>query len=379
MKHINIFWQFFLLGLFSFGGPVAHISYFRKRFVEKLKWLDDESFSKIVALSQFLPGPASSQVGFSIGLQKGGIFGAILAFIAFTFPSFLILYFAAIFQEIYSQNSLIESFILGLKLFAVVIVADATIGMFQNLCKTAISKIIFVLSVLVFVVIENFIMQLVVIITAGFISYIFSNEEKKQESKIVYKKLYLFPLVVFIGLFIFSFMFNENRLLELFNSFYQVGSLVFGGGHVVLPLISSNVNIDENSFLTAYSLAQALPGPLFTIASYIGTVFYEDSPFLGAVVATIAIFLPGFLLILAFYESFETYCKNQVISKILVGINASVVAILFSVLCLTVIPNGILNFYDFVLAIIGLILLKKYKIPVVVLIIIFCFYAIGFK
>ena len=134
MINISIFWHFFILGLFSFGGPIAHIGYFRKKFVEELKWLNDEEFSKIVALSQFLPGPSSSQVGFTIGLKKGGIIGAIFAFIAFTFPSFLLLYLAATFQNIYENSTIIYALMSGLKLFAVVIVADATFSMFNSLC-----------------------------------------------------------------------------------------------------------------------------------------------------------------------------------------------------------------------------------------------------
>ena len=290
MINISIFWHFFILGLFSFGGPIAHIGYFRKKFVEELKWLNDEEFSKIVALSQFLPGPSSSQVGFTIGLKKGGIIGAIFAFIAFTFPSFLLLYLAATFQNIYENSSVIYALMSGLKLFAVVIVADATFSMF--------------------------------------------------------------------------------------NSFYQVGSLVFGGGHVVLPLIKSNIDIDENSFLVAYSLAQAVPGPMFTIASYIGVVAFEETPFLGALISTLAIFLPGFLLILAFYKSFESYLKNPTISKIVAGINASVVAILFSVLVTIVIPSGILNIYDLIFAILGFLVIRKFKISVLFFILFYCGYGI---
>ena len=172
------------------------------------------------------------------------------------------------------------------------------------------------------------------------------------------------------------FFANTEKLLNLFNSFYQVGSLVFGGGHVVLPLIKSNINIDENSFLVAYSLAQAVPGPMFTIASYIGVVAFEESPFLGAVVATLAIFLPGFLLILAFYKSVESYLKNPTISKIVAGINASVVAILFSVLVTIVIPSGILNIYDLIFAILGFLVIRKFKISVLFFILFYCGYGI---
>lgn len=377
--YLNIFWQFFILGLFSFGGPIAHIGYFRKRFVENLKWLDDEEFSKIVALSQFLPGPSSSQVGFSIGLKKGGVFGAIIAFIAFTFPSFLLLYLAAVFQSFYSENVLIEGLIGGLKLFAVVIVADATYSMFNSLCKTKISRIIFILSATILVITQSFYAQILVILFAGVISLFFVKKDEEIK-KYDYKKPYFSYLFLFLFfLIILPFLSKNSELVTLFNSFYQVGSLVFGGGHVVLPLISSNVIVDENSFLIAYSLAQAVPGPMFTIASYIGAISFENSALLGSIVATVAIFLPGFLLILAFHRSFESYSNNPIISKIILGVNASVVAILFSVLCLTVIPNGIVSIYDLLFALFGFFILKKYNLSILVVILMFCLYGMAVK
>ncbi len=375
MINISIFWHFFILGLFSFGGPIAHIGYFRKKIVEELKWLSDEEFSKIVALSQFLPGPSSSQVGFTIGLKKGVIIGAILAFIAFTTPSFLFLYLAATFQNIYDNNTIIYALMSGLKLFAVVIVADATFSMFNSLCKTTLSKIIFVFATLFLVFNQTFFSQILVLVVSGFVALFFIKE--KNINKIKYEKPYILPLFIFFILLIFlPFFANQEKLLNLFNSFYQIGSLVFGGGHVVLPLIKSNINIDENSFLVAYSLAQAVPGPMFTIASYIGVVAFEESPFLGAVVATLAIFLPGFLLILSFYKSFESYSKNPVISKIVMGINASVVAILFSVLVTIVIPSGVLNIYDLIFAILGFLVIRRFKISVLLLILFYCGYGI---
>ena len=375
MINISIFWHFFILGLFSFGGPIAHIGYFRKKIVEELKWLSDEEFSKIVALSQFLPGPSSSQVGFTIGLKKGVIIGAILAFIAFTTPSFLLLYLAATFQNIYDNNTIIYALMSGLKLFAVVIVADATFSMFNSLCKTTLSKIIFVFATLFLVFNQTFFSQILVLVVSGFVALFFIKE--KNINKIKYEKPYILPLFIFFILLIFlPFFANQEKLLNLFNSFYQIGSLVFGGGHVVLPLIKSNINIDENSFLVAYSLAQAVSGPMFTIASYIGVVAFEESPFLGAVVATLAIFLPGFLLILSFYKSFESYSKNPVISKIVMGINASVVAILFSVLVTIVIPSGVLNIYDLIFAILGFLVIRRFKISVLLLILFYCGYGI---
>ena len=234
MINISIFWHFFILGLFSFGGPIAHIGYFRKKFVEELKWLNDEEFSKIVALSQFLPGPSSSQVGFTIGLKKGGIIGAIFAFIAFTFQSFLLLYLAATFQNIYENSTIIYALMSGLKLFAVISVADATYSMFKTLCITTTSKIIFVFATLFLIFYQSFFAQIMVLVASGLFAFLFIKE--KDSNKIKYEKPYILPLFIFFLLLIFlPFFANQDKLLSLFNSFYQVGSLVFGGGHVVLP------------------------------------------------------------------------------------------------------------------------------------------------
>jgi chromate transporter len=308
-------------------------------------------------------------------LKKGGIIGAIVAFIAFTIPSFLLLYLAATFQNTYENSSVIYVLMSGLKLFAVVIVADATYSMFNSLCKNTLSKIIFVFATLFLIFNQSFFAQIIVLVVSGFVAFLFIKE--KNTNKIKYEKPYILPLLIFFILLIFlPFFANAEKLLALFNSFYQVGSLVFGGGHVVLPLIKSNINIDENSFLVAYSLAQAVPGPMFTIASYIGVVAFEESPFLGAVVATIAIFLPGFLLILSFYKSFESYSKNPIIAKIVIGINASVVAILFSVLITIVVPSGILNIYDLIFAILGFFVIRKFKISVLLLILFYCGYGV---
>ncbi|MEZ4693463.1 MAG: chromate transporter [Aliarcobacter sp.] len=291
----------------------------------------------------------------------------------FTTPSFLLLYLAATFQNAYENSSVIYALMSGLKLFAVVVVADATFSMFKTLCKTTLSKIIFVFATLFLIFYQTFFTQILVLVASGLVALFFIKE--KNETKMRYQKPYILPLVIFLILLIFlPFFANQDKLLSLFNSFYQVGSLVFGGGHVVLPLIKSNINIDENSFLVAYSLAQAVPGPMFTIASYIGVVALEESPFLGAVVATFAIFLPGFLLILAFYKSFESYSKNPTISKIVTGINASVVAILFSVLVTIVIPSGIVNIYDLIFAILGFFMIRKFKISILLLILFYCGY-----
>ncbi len=326
MKNLfEIFYRFFLLGLVSFGGPVAHIAYFRKAFVDKLKWLEEVEFSKIVALSQFLPGPASSQVGFTIGLKKGGIFGAILAFIAFTLPSFLILYFLWYFGVFQNQNEYVKSIIYALKLFASVVVIDAVFGMFKSFCKDKITIFIFVVASVLLIFLGFIFNQILVLALCAIFGSLFIKNEVKTKEKLIYPNFFilaLFTILLFVA-FVFEF---KNEALNLFFSFYKNGSLVFGGGHVVLPLLQENLQnqVSNETFLVAYSLAQTIPGPMFTIATYLGADILKESSFFGALIAIFGIFLGGFLLILAFHKSFESFSKNAKLLGIITSINASV-------------------------------------------------------
>jgi chromate transporter len=374
-KYLEIFWHFLLLGFISFGGPIAHLGYFRKKFVEQLRWLSEESYAKIVALSQFLPGPSSSQVGFTIGLERGGVLGGTLVFVGFTLPSFLLLFFLATLDIQQTDNAIVTGIIKGLKLFAVLIVADATLSMFKNFCKDRLTQLIFILATLVLLLFEHFLMQIFVIIFAAFIGAWRIKTPTSIENN--YKKPSLLPLLLFaLLLFGLPLLATYSPVLDLFNTFYRVGSLVFGGGHVVLPLIGQNVAVDENSFLVGYALAQAVPGPMFTIASYIGAVSFSSNPFLGAVVATVAIFLSGFLLIIAFRQSFESYTQKPRIAAAVIGINASVVAILFAALISPIFPSGVTSWYDLAVAVIGLLILRRFKIPVLYMIGAFCLVSI---
>ncbi|WP_108062159.1 chromate efflux transporter [Poseidonibacter lekithochrous] len=374
MKNIfDIFIKFFSLGLISFGGPMAHIAYFQKRFVEQLKWLDEQSYSKLLALSQFLPGPSSSQVGFAIGLKRGGLIGAITAFIAFTFPSFIILYVLATFSLGEAQNSFIAGIILGLKLFAVVIVSDASITMFKSFCKDKITISIFTLATILLIFISSAFIQIAVLILSAILGRVFIKTKQDEEIKESKKTKKLPLLIFFVLLLTLAFLANESLELKLISSFYEVGSLVFGGGHVVLPLLEENLNtlVSKDNFLLAYSLAQAVPGPMFTIASYLGADIMNESAFYGALIATVSIFLPGFLLILAFSESFESYSKKKTVLSALAGINAAVVGLLVSVLIVSIGPNAVHSLFDLIIVISGLILIRSIKLPILVTILIF--------
>jgi chromate transporter len=372
-KIFEIFYRFLLLGCISFGGPVAHIAYFKSTFVDKLKWLDEQSYSKIVALSQFLPGPSSSQVGFTIGLKQGGLLGAIFAFIGFTLPSFFILYFLSISQIFQTQNVYIIALITALKLIAIVVVLDAIYSMFNSFCKDKVSIFIFILSVFILLFISGAFTQILTLVISGILGFIFAkNSDKVQKQKIKYPNIF-FLILFFILLFILPFASSRHELIDLFTKFYEAGSLVFGGGHVVLPLLQEKVvnEVSTDTFLLAYSLAQMVPGPMFTIATYLGAEIYLSNALLGAFIATLAIFLPGFLLILAFYKSFETISSKRNIKNILSGVNASVVGLLLATMISTLLPSAVDNIFDVILVIIGFCLQRFMKINLLYIIVLF--------
>lgn len=375
-NQIEIFWRFLLLGFTSFGGPIAHLGYFNKTFVDKFKWLDEETYVKIVALSQFLPGPSSSQTGFCIGLKKGGLVGGILAFIGFTLPSFLALYLLAVLHIDTVENKIVFGIVNGLKLFAVVVVTDATLSMFRKFCKSNLTIFIFILCCIILFILQSFISQILVIVLAGTIGFIFAKNENLNKTT-QYIKPNLYAFILFIAILIFGLLYTSNNVfINLFNSFYQIGSLVFGGGHVVLPMIAQNEFVNKDSFLLGYAFAQAVPGPMFSIASYLGATNFETSSLIAALTATIAIFLPGFLLILSFEKSFESYSNKPLVSKALIGINASVVAILFVALCDPIFVSGVKNILDLMIAIVGVFLLNRYKFSIFLFILLFSLYGI---
>lgn len=369
---IDIFYRFLILGLFSFGGPIAHIAYFKKTFVDRLKWLDDESYTKIVALSQFLPGPSSSQVGFTIGLKRGGIVGAILAFIAFTLPSFIFLYLIWYFGALQNDSAYVNSIIYALKLFAVVIVLDATISMFKSFCKDKITISIFFFASILLIFFSSFFNQIFILVLCAVFGFLFIKSEDKTNEKITLPNLFI--LFIFLALLFLAFTFQfKNELINLFFNFYKSGSLVFGGGHVVLPILQESLGekVINDTFLIAYSLAQTVSGPMFTIATYLGADIIKQSPLLGAIIATFGIFLGGFLLILTFYKSYESFSQNEKLSRVIKAINAAVVALLFATLINTIIPSAIYSLFDILVVICGFVLIRYLKVNIFYIIFVF--------
>ncbi|HAS8521899.1 TPA: chromate efflux transporter [Vibrio vulnificus] len=369
---LQIFKTFFWLGWISFGGPAAHIGYFRHTFVEKLKWISDEEYAQLVALSQFLPGPGSSQVGFGLGYKKGGLPGACAAFLGFTLPSVVIMLLLALVSSQVTDTALFQNVVHGLKLLAVVVVADAAWGMYKNFCKTPLTVGISVATAVALLVFSGIATQMVVLIIAALIGVIaLKGENKATEHGF---KPSLTPLLTFAALLLLlPLLATAQPLVQLFNEFYQAGSLVFGGGHVVLPLLQNIVGeqISQDAFLTGYAAAQAVPGPMFTFATYIGYVLHPSSPILGSVVATLAVFLPGFLLMLGVLKNWQLLAANPRVSGALQGVNASVVGLLVAALYQPVFTSAVSSGLDVGLILIGFYLQKQIKVPILALVLFF--------
>ncbi len=364
----EVFWQFLKLGCYSFGGPAAHIGYFRKHFVEELKWLDDYEYAQFVAMSQFLPGPGSSQVGFAIGLHRAGILGGVSAFIGFTLPSFVLLVGFALSWVQLSQLSQFNGLMHGLKLLSVVVVADACVSMARNFCGQWQTRLIAMAVALVLVVWQSLWVQVLALIIAGGLGAVFLKEQKPEKDiKVLgFTRLQKMLLLVFVLILLLTFIPElrpSSALLSNFLDFYQAGSLVFGGGHVVLPLLQSSVGsqLPADTFLSGYAVAQAIPGPMFTFASYLGAQLSDQWPVIYALVATLGVFLPGFILVYVLMHQLQRISGQPMVKGAIVGVNASVVGLLLATLYSPVLTNSVHSALDVALVIagIGLMLWKR--------------------
>ncbi|WP_431026787.1 chromate efflux transporter [Lysinibacillus sp. LZ02] len=369
----EIFIVSFRLGCTSFGGPTAHLGYFQQTYVKQKKWLTDEEYADLVALSQFLPGPASSQVGMGIGLIRGGIVGSIVSFIGFTMPSVLLL---MLFAAFYLQADFNMSWIHGLKLVAVAIVAHAIIDMAKKLLPTWQHITLAVAACGVLLFFATAWTQVIVILMAGVIGYlIFKGAPKKvTATQLLSKTTGAILLVLFFALLIVLPLLNNIVNIEAlvwFEKFYTAGALVFGGGHVVLPLLEAQFVhsglMSLESFLTGYGATQAVPGPLFTFAAYIGMVLGGVG---GAVWAIFAIFLPAFLLILGAYPFWVSLSQHPKLRGAIAGMNAAVVGILTAAFFTPIVSGTISNVWDAVFAIILFTLLMKWQVKPYIIVII---------
>lgn len=369
---IEIFWRFLILGCIGFGGPAAHIALFQVTFTQKLRWLTPEEFAQLLALTQFLPGPGSSQMGFAIGMRRAGLLGGISAFIAFTLPSFLLLLLLVFTGIGNSENPHVDAVIHGLKLLALVVVLDAVMTMYKNFCHSKTTSSIAVAAALVLLVYPSAWTQILVILVAGGIAYLRIPSEQSDRTTSSSINPSWLPLGVFLLLLVvLPSVMEETPIIAIFNQFFAAGSLVFGGGHVVLPLLQETVAtaLTPDQFLTGYAAAQAIPGPMFTLSTYLGAELLPTTPIFGAAVATIAIFLPGFLLVMALAPAWQNLSQNMVAKKVAMGINAAVVGLLIAALYQPVFVSAVSDAKDIAAAILGFSLLRIYKIPLLALVV----------
>ena len=366
---LEIFWRFLALGCVSFGGPAAHIGYFQKAFVQKLKWIDDESYARLISLSQFLPGPGSSQVGFAIGLRRGGVAGGFAAFLGFTLPSFILMYLLASSAFSHDSNQWFAGVVHGLKLLAVVVVADATLSMFNSFCKENRAISIAVITAAALLVFPSLWTQMAVLVVAAVIGLFLHRASTNQSPKtatIKWGVIGIFGLL-FITLPVLALW---APWVSLVSDFYQSGSLVFGGGHVVLPLLQQSLGdaVSPDRFLTGYAAAQAVPGPMFTLATFLGADLMPTNPFIGALLATLAVFLPGFLLVISLQDAWESLAVNPKVAGAIWGINAAVVGLLMAALYQPVFSSAVTQPLHMALVILGFFVLRAFKIPILLLV-----------
>jgi chromate transporter len=370
---------FLKLGLSCFGGPIAHIGYFRDEFVLRRKWIDEHAFADLVGLCQFLPGPASSQVGFSIGLMRAGYLGALAAWTGFTLPSAAALVLFAYGAE--ALNGPVGSGLLhGLKLTAVAIVAQAVWGMARNLCPDRERASIAVVAALIILLSTSSIAQIAAIVLGALAGLWLCRGDATASSGHVEvpvsRTAGLLALAIFllllVGLPVLRGLTGSTGV-ALFDAFYRSGALVFGGGHVLLPLLREAFVapgwLTDDAFLAGYGAAQAVPGPLFTFAAYLGTVVApQPHGLVGAILGLAGIFLPGMLVLLGALPFWDAFRNRAGARAMMRGVNAAVVGVLGAALYNPVWTTTVHSPRDFGIALVGFVLLVAWRVPPLVVV-----------
>jgi chromate transporter len=371
---LAVFKAFLVLGLTSFGGPIAHLGYFREEFVVRRRWLEDRIYADLVALCQFTPGPASSKVGIGIGLAKAGLSGAFAAWVGFTAPSAIALLLFAYGVGAFADN-LDAGWLHGLKVVAVAVVAQAVWGMAKNLCPDAQRFTLAVGASIIAMIWPSSLGQIAAITVGALVGYMFlgakADDTHVEMGISLGKGAGTLCLVLFFGLLVAlpaMALVYPSHALSLFDSFYRSGSLVFGGGHVVLPLLQSEVVppgwVSNDVFLAGYGAAQAVPGPLFTFAAYLGAIGgTEPNGWQGALLCIVAIFLPAFLLTIGVLPFWDDLRRFRLVRSALVGVNAAVVGLLLAALYHPVWTSAIKAPADFALGLAAFALLVFWKAP----------------
>ncbi|MDF2670677.1 MAG: chromate ion transporter family protein [Paenibacillus sp.] len=359
------------LGLTSFGGPTAHLGYFHYEYIVRRKWMDERGYADLVALCQFLPGPASSQVGIGIGIVRAGIWGGIISWMGFTLPSVIVLILFALLMQ--GAQIAQDGWIHGLHLVAVAVVAHALLGMGQKLAPDRNRMTLAVIAAVVSLLWQGVFSQLILLSGAALIGWWMYRKTDVAAAQNIHVPisrkagvLYLSVFLLLLALlpFLRQIGGGGGGLLPIADSFYRAGSLVFGGGHVVLPLLEAELVptgwISSDSFMAGYGAAQAIPGPLFTIAAYLGMMIQGIT---GALIAIMAIFLPAFLLIVGALPFWSSLRSNPTIQGALTGINAAVVGILLAALYDPLWTTAILTPLDFSVTACLFLLLMYWKLP----------------
>jgi len=372
----EVFVAFLRLGLTSFGGPVAHLGYFREAFVTRRRWLGDREYADLVALCQFLPGPASSQVGMAIGLQRAGLWGLLAAWAGFTLPSAVLLVAFA-----YGASALGDAagtgWIQGVKAAAVAVVAHAVLGMARTLTPDARRATIAAAGTIAVLLAPHVLVQVGVIVVAGVAGMLWLRPEAAPAAAPAPLALRLPRWVAIASLGAFALLLfalpvlaaaTGNAALRLADVFYRAGALVFGGGHVVLPLLHAELVltglVEPDAFLAGYGAAQAVPGPLFTFAAYLGAITTTaPSGLLGAAIALIAIFVPAALLVIGVLPFWERLRHAPRARRAVMGANAGVVGILAAALYTPVFTEGITTLPALVIAVAAFVAFARWSAP----------------
>lgn len=367
---LEVLKAFTALGFTCFGGPIAHLGYFRSEFVERRKWLSDRAYADLVGLCQFLPGPASSKLGFSLGLMRAGYWGGVAAWVGFTLPSAILLVLFAYGAGTLSHSVAGEGLLHGLKLMAVAVVSQAVWGMARTLCPDRTRASIGALAVLVVLLAPTSIGQIAAIVLGASLGLKYCRSETDSVPEPLRFPLShgsgILAFTLFVALLAVSFWPFGDTIYGMFNAFYRSGALVFGGGHVVLPLLNESVVkpgwVDHDTFLAGYGAAQAVPGPLFTFGAYLGAVMTKPlGGVFGAAIGLVAIFLPGLLLQMAALPFWSLFRGKPAAQAAMRGVNAAVVGILGAALYSPVWTSAVLKPEDFALAVAGFVLLTAWK------------------
>jgi chromate transporter len=370
----TVFLAFLRLGLTSFGGPIAHLGYFRDEFVVRRKWLDEKTYADLVALSQFLPGPASSKVGIAIGLSRAGYAGSLAAWAGFTLPSAIALVLFAYGVSAFG-DALGSGWLHGLKVVAVAVVAQAVLGMMRSLAPDRERATLAIAAAALVLAVPTVWGQIGAIVLGGVVGLTLLRSTAPTDHVALPHAVSRTAAIVAIIVF-FALLFGlpllvaavPNHALQLFEAFYRAGSLVFGGGHVVLPLLQAAVVppgwVGNDEFLAGYGAAQAVPGPLFTFSAYLGAVMGpEPNGWAGAALCLVAMFLPSFLLVIGPLPFWDELRRRSWAQSALRGVNAAVVGLLLAALYNPVWTAGILGPADFALGAAAFLLLFMWQVP----------------